>query len=135
MNIFVASGNLGGDMEVRHTPAGKAVGDFSLPVKQGFGEYEKTSWVSCKILGDRAVKLQQYLTKGLKVTVSGEFVYEEWETDGVKRGKPVVIVRDVDFSAPKSQQAPNVADPVARHAPGQQQPSQSFDNFDQDIPF
>jgi single-strand DNA-binding protein len=129
MNVVVFSGNLGGDMEVRHTPNGKAVGDFSLPVKQGYGDYEKTSWVSCKVLGDRAIKLEQYLTKGTKVVVQGEFVYEEWEKDGVRKGKPVVIVSSLEFVS-RSAETGN-----AKPVPSEATPPTNFDNFDQDIPF
>ena len=129
MNIFVASGNLGKDIELRTTQNGKTVGSFSLPVKQGWGDHEKVSWIDCKLLGERANKLAQYLTKGTKVTVAGEFVYEEWETDGVKKGKPVVIVSEIDLHGSKNQgQQPSQP---------QSQPAapQNFDNFDDDIPF
>ena len=127
MNIFIASGNLGNDIDVRYTPAGKCVGSFSLPVKQGYGEFEKTSWVTCKILGDRAEKLSQYLTKGSKVTAFGEFVLEEWEKDGAKHSRPVIIVREVDFGG--SKQGGGQAKKDAPAAP------QNFDNFEDDIPF
>ena len=73
INLFIASGNLGHDMEVKYAPNGKCIGTFSLPVKSGWGENEKTAWVRCKVLGDRAEKLAQFLTRGLKVTVHGRF--------------------------------------------------------------
>ena len=72
MNIVIFSGNLGKDLDVRVTPNGKSVGSFPLPVKQGYGDYEKVSWVDCKLLGDRADKLAPYLLKGKPVTVQGE---------------------------------------------------------------
>lgn len=128
MNVFIASGNLGKDMEIRVTPNGKDVGSFPLPVKQGFGDYQKTSWVDCKILGERARKLEQYLVKGKEVTVSGEFVYEEWEKDGVKKGRPVVIVREIDMHG--GSQTGNTAQQK------QSQPSQqpAFDDLES-VPF
>lgn len=42
INTITASGNLGKDCEQRWTPNGKAVASFSLPVKQGYGEHEKS---------------------------------------------------------------------------------------------
>jgi len=97
MNIVIFSGNLGKDLDLRVTPNGKSVGSFPLPVKQGYGDYEKVSWVDCKLLGDRADKLAPYLLKGKPVTVQGEFVLETWEKDGVKHSKPVVIVNNLDM--------------------------------------
>ena len=126
MNVFIASGNLGRDIDIRVTPGGKTVGSFPLPVRQGYGDYEKTSWVDCKLLGDRANKLSQYLVKGKKVTVQGEFVLEQWEKDGVKNSKPVIIVNDIDMHGGSQQQT--------SPAPKQQAQSGSFDNFNNEEP-
>jgi single-strand DNA-binding protein len=134
MNICIFSGNLGKDLDLRVTPNGKSVGSFPLPVKQGYGQYEKVSWVDCKLLGDRADKLAQYLLKGKPVTVQGEFVLETWEKDGVKHSKPVVIVNNLDMHKGES----------GAHTPrgrGGDQPEADrsatppIDNFDDDIPF
>ena len=103
LNVFTASGNIGKDCESRVTPAGKTIAQFSLPVKSGYGENEKTSWVTCKLFGVKAEKLPQYLTKGAKVTVSGEFVLEQWEKDGVKHSMPCVLVNALDFGGSKTE--------------------------------
>ena len=98
INVITVSGNLGKDCEQRWTPAGKAVASFSLPVRQGYGEHEKTSWVICKMFGAKAEKLPEHLKKGTKVTVIGEFVMEEWtDQNGSKRSAPVIIVNQLDF--------------------------------------
>jgi len=105
INTITASGNLGGDCELRWTNAQKPIASFSLPVKQGYGEHEKTSWVTCKMFGVKAEKLTEYLKKGMKVTVSGEFVIEEWTgNDGAKHQKPVIIVSQIDFGSSSSTQ-------------------------------
>ncbi|MCX2590154.1 single-stranded DNA-binding protein, partial [Proteus penneri] len=98
INTITASGNLGKDCEQRWTPNGKAVASFSLPVKQGYGEHEKISWVICKMFGPKAEKLPPHLTKGMKVMVTGEFVMEEWTSqNGEKKSAPVIIVDQLDF--------------------------------------
>ena len=139
MNSMIISGNLGRDMEVRYTQNQKAIGSFPLPVKQGYGEHEKTSWVEVKILGDRAQKLQPYLVKGKEVTVSGEFVYEQWEKDGVKTGRPVLIMNHLDMhgGAQSQQSQPAQHSNHGQPAQSSQAPANSpadFDSFD-DIPF
>ena len=127
INVITVSGNLGKDCEQRWTPAGKAVASFSLPVKQGYGEHEKTSWVICKMFGAKAEKLPEHLKKGMKMTVTGEFVMEEWTVqNGNKRSAPVIIVNQLDFSnnqagSQKPQQPPAQNDPPM--------------DFDDDIPF
>ena len=94
---MIVSGNIGNNIELRYSAAGKCVGAFSLPVKSGWGDNEKTSWVRCKLFGDRAEKLGPYLTKGVKVTVTGAFMLEEWEKNGVKHSMPCILVNDVDL--------------------------------------
>ena len=122
INVFIASGNIGKDAEQRWTANQKCIASFSLPVKQGYGDHEKTSWVKCVLFGAKAEKLPQYLTKGTKVTVTGEFVLEEWtDQQGGKRTNPVIIVNDIDFgSSAKNQQSSQSSQP---------------EQFDSDIPF
>lgn len=164
INVFTASGNIGKDCEVRVTPAGKHIATFPLPVKHGYGEYEKTSWIQCKLFGGQAEKLPHYLTKGVKVVVTGEFVLEEWQDkDGNKRSTPTIIVSSLEFAsqsngnqAQKPQQqstAPQNSGYQSNNqrpaAPAQQrmpmqggyvnnnagQPMQPPAQFDDDIPF
>ncbi|HEQ1858500.1 TPA: single-stranded DNA-binding protein [Providencia alcalifaciens] len=136
INTITASGNLGKDCEQRWTPNGKAVASFSLPVKQGYGEHEKVSWVICKMFGTKAEKLPEYLTKGTKVTVTGEFVMEEWTSQsGEKKSAPVIIVNQLDFGGNSNQagsQQPARQPQKSQQAP-QNEPPMDWD--DQEIPF
>lgn len=128
INVCVFSGNIGGDCEQKFLPSGACVANFSLPVKQGYGEHEKTSWVRCVLLGKKAESLPQYLTKGSKVTVTGEFVLNEWtDQQGQKRATPELVVRDLDLpprqqagQQPQKPQQPQ--QPMSSNNPYQQQP-------------
>ncbi|MFS3633735.1 single-stranded DNA-binding protein [Proteus mirabilis] len=149
INTITASGNLGKDCEQRWTPNGKAVASFSLPVKQGYGEHEKVSWVICKMFGSKAEKLPEYLTKGTKVTVTGEFVMEEWTSQsGEKKSAPVIIVNQLDFGGNSGNQAgsqkpqnqgwgqpqqPQAPKQASSNQTPQSEPPQDWD--DQEIPF
>lgn len=137
INTITASGNLGKDCEQRWTPNGKAVASFSLPVKQGYGEHEKTSWVICKMFGPKAEKLPEYLAKGTKVTVTGEFVMEEWTSqNGEKKSAPVIIVNQLDFGGNSNSQQtarqPQQSQRQQQTAPQNIEPPLDFDD---DIPF
>ncbi len=71
-------GNLGGDAEVRTTPAGKTVTNFSVADTVGWGDKKKTQWVRCNLWGDRGNKLSEYLKKGQQVVVFGEVSLNEY---------------------------------------------------------
>ena len=71
--VVILTGNLGKDAEMRFTPTGTAILNFSLPIDIGFGEKKETMWVRCAMFGDRAQKLAEHLTKGKGVMVTGEF--------------------------------------------------------------
>ncbi len=131
INVFTASGRLGNDLDIRYTPNNKCIGSFSLPVESGWGDNKKTAWVSCKLFGDRAEKLAQYLTKGSQVTVTGNFQLDEWEKDGVKHSRPVIIVNDIQL--PPQQQGNNNQQP--QQPQNQPQYSEPPVDYDDRIPF
>ncbi|WP_074013916.1 single-stranded DNA-binding protein [Candidatus Sodalis sp. SoCistrobi] len=127
INVVIFSGNLGSDCVARSTPNGKVIATFSLPVKQGYGEHEKVTWVQCRMFGARAEKLPRYLTKGTKVTVTGQFVLESWTAkDGTEKSTPVVIVNEIDFTSKQEGQSQQNKPSVSNEAPPP---------FDDDIPF
>jgi single-strand DNA-binding protein len=128
INVMIFAGNVGGDMEIRHTPAGKSIGAFNVAVNQGWGDNKKTNWVTCKMFNERAEKLGPYIKKGMLLTVSGELSIDEWEKDGVKNKRVCCIVNDVQL--PKNETS--ASQPPQNSAP-QQQAQQ--EGFDEDIPF
>lgn len=137
INIFIVTANLGKDCELRWTSNSKPIATFSLPVKQGYGDHEKISWVLCKLLGPKAEKLTPYLSKGTKVTVTGEFVMEEWTSQsGEKKSAPVIIVDKIEFGSNSNQagsQQPARQPQQPRQQAPQNEPPMDFD--DSDIPF
>lgn len=113
INTTTLGGNLTRDIELRSTASGFTVGYLTVAVndrvknKQA-GEYEKvTYFFDAKLLGARAEKLAQYLTKGTKVTIQGKRTQEQWEDkDGKRRSRDYIVIEEIDFtSASKSQPA------------------------------
>lgn len=41
IHLMTASGNVGGDAELKYTLKGTVIGEFSLPVKAGYGDNKK----------------------------------------------------------------------------------------------
>jgi len=70
-------GNLGGDPEMRFTPNGDAVTNFSLATNRRWtgadGEpVEEVTWFRISVWGKQAEACNQYLTKGRQVMVEGQ---------------------------------------------------------------
>ena len=85
-------GNLGRDPEMRYTPTGRPVTQFSVAVNQSTknqqtGEWiEETDWFRVSVFGDRAERAAEQLRKGNRVFVEGRFRTREFEgKDGQKR--------------------------------------------------
>jgi single-strand DNA-binding protein len=117
MNKFIFTGNLGKDAEVKVTQSGMHVCSFSVAVKSGYGDKEKTTWANCALFGKRAEgQLPQYLKKGAQVCISGQLTVDEWKgDDGTTQKTLKVSVDELDLIGGKSESS----------APAQRQPQQS----------
>jgi len=87
-------GHLGRDPEMRYTPSGTAVTNFSVAVSRKFTgkdgkAVEKTKWFRVTAWGKLAETCNQYLAKGRQVLVAGEID----ASHGLDVQKP--FVRDV----------------------------------------
>jgi len=119
-------GNLGRDPEMRYTPSGRPVTQFSVAVNQSTknqqtGEWtDETDWFRVSVFGDRAERAAEQLRKGNRVFVEGRFKSREFEgNDGQKRTSLDVIADNVinlerrnreegegTFGAPGGERAP-----------------------------
>lgn len=128
INTITIAGNVGKDAVLRVTPNGKHIASFSLPAKSGFGDNEKTSWLQCRMFGAMAEKLSAGILKGAKVTVTGEFVLEEWtKDDGTKVSTPTILVRDIDLPPKQNGQQ--------QSRPPQSRGQSTEPDYDTSIPF
>jgi single-strand DNA-binding protein len=86
-------GNLGRDPEMRYTPNGRQVTEFSVAVThrgrdQATGEWADlgTDWFRVTVWGDRAERAAEEFRKGNRVFVEGRFRTREYDAkDGTKR--------------------------------------------------
>ena len=116
MNVWNFTGNLGRDAEMRYTSKGEPALSFSVAVKAGYGQHEKTSWARCTLWGKRGESVAPYLVKGALVGVSGELAQTKFTTkDGVDQYTLDVRVNDVTLLGKKSGEpakaAAGIADP------------------------
>ncbi len=93
-------GNLGRDPELRYTPSGRPVTEFSVAVNQSSknqqtGEWvEATDWFRVSVWGDRAERAAENLRKGTRVLVDGRFRTREYETKDGRKGTSLEISAD-----------------------------------------
>ena len=87
MKSIAISGNIGKDAVTRTTGNGDKVTGWSVAVEERNGQDKRTIWFDCTLWGKRGESLAPYLTKGGKVSVSGELSTREHE------GKTYLTVR------------------------------------------
>jgi len=92
VQAITITGFLSRDAEQRRTQNGDEVTTWNVPVRQGWGDKERTNWFKVSIWGKRA-DFAAKARKGEFVTVTGELTIGEWE------GKPQFEVRANDFQA------------------------------------
>jgi len=90
-NKIIIVGNLGRDPELRYTPQGVAVCNFSLATNEKkrdkSGELQDvTTWFRITLWRNQAENAAKYLTKGSPVYIEGRLGVEEWtDRDGKNR--------------------------------------------------
>jgi single-strand DNA-binding protein len=85
-NAVTIAGNLGRDIEVKHSAAGNAVASFSVAVSRKRGEETETTWVRCVAFGELAENLAGVAHKGTRVIVSGRLQESRWtDKEGSER--------------------------------------------------
>ena len=108
VNRVILIGNLGRDPELRYTPSGTAVANFSLATTDRFsnkqGErQERTEWHRIVAWGRTAELCAQYLSKGRSVYVEGRLQTNEWEDkEGQKRRTTEIVAQTVQFLGGRS---------------------------------
>ena len=120
MNQVNIIGRLGGDVELRHTPSGKAVSRMSVAVNERYGENERVYWFPVICWNGLAETVSNYLHKGSRVAVTGRITTRSFETDNGSRTVTEIVANGVDFLDPK---------------PNNQEPKEETPVSDDEIPF
>ena len=140
INKVILVGRLGQDPEVRYTPDGTAVANFSIATSEEWkdknsGEKrERTEWhriVAWRRLGEIC---GEYLSKGRQVYIEGRIQTRSWEDkDGNKRYTTEIIASDVQFLGGRDS-ATTASPSAGAPGPGSLAPSDQGPQ-DDDIPF
>ena len=116
LNKVMLIGDVGQDPELRYTPDGNPVANFSIAVNRrrrvGDEYKDETEWFNIVCFSRTAENVNQYLTKGQKVYVEGRFQSSEYVgQDGNQRKSFEVIANEVTFLSTK-----NEADSINQNA-------------------
>jgi single-strand DNA-binding protein len=101
LNKAMIIGNLGRDPEMRYTPNGQAVTQFTVAVNRNYkdasGEWkEETEWFRVVAWAALAERTAEYLRKGRKVYVEGRLQTRTWDgQDGQKHYTTELIANTV----------------------------------------
>ena len=130
MNVLTAIGNLPRDAELRFLPDGSPVLSFSVALNSGYGDKAQTDWLECSLFGKRGESLAPFLTKGMKIGVTGEISTNKYKTkEGEERTSLRLRVNEVTLTGNKSDSS--TAEPASKPAPA----SKTIEDIEEDIPF
>src|SRR5260370_13953735 len=103
VNKVIVVGNLGRDPEVRYTPGGQAVANFTVATNEAWTDkagqkQERTEWHRIVVWGKSAENCGEYLSKGRQVFIEGRLQTREWTNkEGVKVYTTEIVANQVLF--------------------------------------
>ena len=113
INKVILVGRLGSDPEMRYTPSGAGVCNFSVATSENWTDKasgdkkERTEWHRIVVWGRQAEHCNKYLGKGRQVYVEGRLQTRSWEDqDGNKKYATDIVANQVQFLGGASQGAP-----------------------------
>jgi len=92
------------DIEVKMITADLQVTEFvvvSNRYDKRAEDNKASDFVAVKIWGARGAAVAQHFVKGDGIVISGSLQVEQWEKDGQKQRKPVIVVNDWEFPLSK----------------------------------
>jgi single-strand DNA-binding protein len=118
INITVV-GNLTADPELRFTPSGQAVANFTVASTARFLDKQSNEWkdgdtvfLRCSVWRQYAENVAESLTKGMRVIVTGRLKVRQYETR--EGGKGTSVECDVDEVGPALKNATAKVNRIAR---------------------
>ena len=143
INKVILVGTVGKDPEMKYMPSGDAIANISVATNDSWkdkntGEKKEiTEWHRVVFFRQLADIVGKYLRKGQQVYIEGSLKTRSWEKDGQKHYATEIVASDMQMLGSKgdgerteqSASAPKPAPPKPAPAP------QSFEDFDDDLPF
>ncbi len=139
VNKAILIGRLGKDPELKYTPAGKAVCNFSIATNERWSgadgqKKETTTWHNIVAWGKQAEIMKEYLARGREVYIEGRIDNRSYDKkDGTKGYISEVVVQSFQFIGGRGDTGP--AGPSSSTPPPQSPPPGNLGDGDDDLPF
>ena len=134
LNKVLLIGRLGKNPEIRYTPDGLAIANFSLATDEGYkgkdGNYQSnTEWHRIVAFGKLAEICGEYLTKGKQVYIEGRIQTRSWnDQNGDKKYSTEIIANNLIMLDSRQDSAPNISS-------SNKNSNTTTEKSDDDIPF
>lgn len=126
MQLYIATGNLVKDNELRVTTSGKSVVKNTLAIRR---DKDNTDFMEFTCFGTTADLLNKYTTKGSKIGIQGEFKNNNYEKDGKKIYRNELLVRSIELLSTKERKSnTETVEPTSAEEPTQGDPFQEFNS-------
>ena len=124
MQKLIITGRLGREPEMRYTPAGQQVTNFSVATDRRYTDKDGnkqtvTTWFNCEVWGKLAEVCNEYLHKGNMVNIIGRMkeprCYQSQE--GTWKAAPLeLVIENIEFLTPKGSNGNGAVEPEAEIA-------------------
>lgn len=117
VNKVLVLGRLGQNPELKYTPSGSAVCNFTVATSESYKKKdgtkeEKTEWHRIVSWGKTAENVNKFLSKGSVAFVEGKLETRSWEDkEGNKRYTTEIVASRVDFVGGRENKGENQKDP------------------------
>jgi len=151
VNKVILLGNVGKDPEIRSTPGGTMVANFTLATSDRFQDQQgnwqdRTEWHNLVAFKRTAEIVRDYVKKGSKLYIEGKIQTRTWDDkEGVKHYKTEILVNDLSLLSGREEgsggysrstsSSSSAASFDQRPPAGQDDVAQSAEISDDDIPF
>lgn len=103
-NIWIGSGRICNDIELKVTETGKKVIGFSIAINDGTKERPHTTFIPIEAWENAAETISKYFRKGDQIFVSGRLNVRQYDDRGEKRNKISVVLESFDFGQKKAEE-------------------------------
>ena len=151
VNKVILLGNVGKDPEIRSTPSGTMVANFTLATSDRFQDaqgnwQDRTEWHNLVAFKRTAEIVRDYVKKGSKLYIEGKIQTRTWDDkEGLKHYKTEILVNDLSLLSGReegsggysrsSSSSSSAASFDQRQPSGADDVAQSAEISDDDIPF
>lgn len=102
LNRWIGTANLTRDPEIKTVGSDLKVANMRIAVNSRVkreGEWQdKANYFDLVVFGAQVAAIERYLKRGSGIAVDGRLEYQEWEKDGVKHNRVVIIADSVQFT-------------------------------------